>query len=335
MKNKGLSIWYKLQIIVLIVFMVCVSTITMFDIYFDKSIKIYIGYQSVTSQTWSALIIKNKRIFEKKLQELYPNKKFKIIWSDEISGAVINTAMISGKCHFGFMGDMPILLNLNKARNMDKFDSRLLSFCGKGVNGKNQSILIPSDSEITSAKDLKGKTISVPIGSSAHFMLLNILEKYNLTEGVNIIHQDIALSSHMLNSNKVDAFSIWAPYPNFLESKGIGKTLVSGEETGVDYQAGVVVDNTWANKNLEIVKCFIESIQEANIYVKSHREESINIFVKESGFSKDVVSKEIDNIEWISDINEQDIITLQNKLVFLQDLGQISSGFEIKDFLWI
>ena len=67
----------------------------------------------------------------------------------------------------------------------------------------------------------------------------------------------------------------------------------------------------------------------------SVKEESINIFVKESGFSKDVVSKEIDNIEWISDINEQDIITLQNKLVFLQDLGQISSGFEIKDFLWI
>ena len=314
--------------------MVCVSTVTMFDIYFDRSIKIYIGYQSVTSQTWSALIIKNKKIFEKKLQEVYPNKKFKVIWSDEISGAVINTSMISGKCHFGFMGDMPILLNLNKARTMDKFDSRLLSFCGKGINGKNQSILIPSESQITSIADLQGKKISVPIGSSAHFMLLNILEKYNLTESVEIVHQDIALSSHMLNSNKVDAFSIWAPYPNFLESKGIGKTLVSGEESGVDYQAGVVVDNTWANKNSEIVKCFIESIQEANTYIKTNKEDAINIFAIESGFSKEVVAKEIDSIEWISDINEQDIITLQNKLVFLQDLGQISSRFEIKDFLW-
>ena len=38
-----------------------------------------------------------------------------------------------------------------------------------------------------------------------------------------LTHQDIGLSSQMLNSDKVDAFSIWAPYPNFLVAKGIGR----------------------------------------------------------------------------------------------------------------
>lgn len=59
--NKGrLSLSYRLQIIALVVVMVCVSALNIFNIYFDKTVKIYIGYQSVTAQTWSALIMKNR-----------------------------------------------------------------------------------------------------------------------------------------------------------------------------------------------------------------------------------------------------------------------------------
>ena len=60
-------------------------------------LEIHIGYQSVTSQTWSALIIKNKKIFEKKLEREYPDMKIRVVWHDEISGSVINTSMLSKK----------------------------------------------------------------------------------------------------------------------------------------------------------------------------------------------------------------------------------------------
>jgi len=123
----------------------------------DNSLEVHIGYQSVTSQTWGALIIKNKKIFEKKLKEEYPYKKIKVVWHDEISGSVINTNMVSNKFDFGFMGDMPLLLNMHKSNTISDYESLLIAFDGKGVSGKNQSIITMNGNSIKRVQDLKGR----------------------------------------------------------------------------------------------------------------------------------------------------------------------------------
>lgn len=299
----------------------------------NDTIKIHIGYQSVTSQTWGALIIKNQKIFEKKLEEQYPSQKFEIIWHDEISGAVINTNMISNKYQFGFMGDMPLLLNMYKASTMRNYNSVLVAFDGKGTNGKNQSILIPQNSKTKTIKDLKGKTISTPIGSSAHFMLMKILEKYDLLDQVNIVHQDVALASQLLSTNKTDAFAIWSPYPNFLTENNYGKILIDGSESNSDYLNGVIVNRNWANENEEILQLFIESLNEAHKYIKSNPSKSAEIFSNESGFSYNITLKEVENIDWDSTINDDDVKTLEEKMDFLINLEQIK-WFDLKEYIY-
>lgn len=102
----------KILIVILII------TLTLIFLFFSKekkeNIEIHIGYQSVTAQTWGALIIKNTKSFENKVKEIY-GENVKVVWHDEISGAVINTNMIANKVHIGFMGDMPLILNLYKS----------------------------------------------------------------------------------------------------------------------------------------------------------------------------------------------------------------------------
>lgn len=299
----------------------------------ENTITINIGYQSVTSQTWGALIMKEQKIFEKKLQEKFPDKNIKVIWHDEISGAVINTAMISNKMQFGFMGDMPLLLNMHKASTNEEYDSKLIAFDGKGILGQNQSIVISSNSKIENIKDLEGKTISTPIGSSAHFMLMKILEKHNLLNKVEIVHQDVAQASQLLSTNKTDAFSIWDPYPLFLKSKINAKILVDGKESEIDYLAGIMVNNNWAKENQEIVKLFIESLNEAHEYIKNNKEEAAKIFSKESGFEYEITIQEANNISWESEILEKDINTLEEKKKFLINLDQISE-FSLNQYIY-
>ncbi len=305
------------------------------SIHFNKKeiIKIDIGYQSVTSQTWGALIIKNKSIFENKLKEAYPNKTVKVVWHDEISGAVINTSMISGKVQFGFMGDMPLILNMYKASTIKDYDSKIIAMDGKGINGKNQSILVPKNSDVKTIEELKGKTISTPIGSSAHYMLMKVLEKHHMLNDVNIVHQDVALASQLLSTNKTDAFSIWAPYPNFLEAENSGKVLISGEESNIDYLAGVIVDNNYANENPTVVKLFIESLEEAHQFIKENPQEAAKIFTKESGFDLNITQKEIQNIYWEATINDKDIETLIDKQKFLIDLDQVKD-FDLEKYIY-
>lgn len=299
-----------------------------------ETLQIDIGYQSVTSQTWGALIIKNKNIFEDKLKERFKDKDVKVVWHDEISGAVINTNMISGKVQFGFMGDMPLILNMYKAENVDDYDSAFLAIDGTGINGTNQSILIPKSSKVKSMEDLKGKTISTPIGSSAHYMLMKALEKYDMLDDVTIAHQDVALASQLLSTNKTDAFSIWAPYPNFLVDNGSAKVLLDGKDTEIDYLAGVIVNNNWAKKNQDIVKLFKESLDEAHDFINNNQEEAAEIFAEESGFDLDITKKEVKNIKWNSEITEKTIEILEDKQKFLIDLEQIGE-FDMKKHIYV
>ena len=296
-------------------------------------LQVDIGYQSVTSQTWGALVMKNQKLFEDKLKEKYPNRKIKVVWHDEISGAVINTSMISKKMQFGFMGDMPLILNMYKSSTMKDYNSSLLAMDGKGKNGKNQSILVPKKSKIKSIKDLEGKTISTPIGSSAHYMLMKALEKNNLLDKVTIVHQDVALASQLLSTNKTDAFSIWAPYPNFLVEEGSAKVLLDGEDTNVDYLAGVVVDNNWAKENKEIVKLFVESLDEAHKFIKENPKDAAKIFQEESGFAYEITKKEVKNISWETVITEKDLETLIDKQKFLMELEQVKE-YNLKDYVY-
>ena len=70
---------------------------------------------------------------------------------------------------------MPLILNMYKAHTLKNYNSKLVAIDGIGKNGLNQSIVVPIDSEISKIEDLKNKTISTPIGSSAHFMLMKVL----------------------------------------------------------------------------------------------------------------------------------------------------------------
>ena len=298
-----------------------------------NTLKINIGYQSVTSQTWGALIIKDLEIYEKKVQELYPDKKVRIVWHDEISGSIINTSMISNKIDIGFMGDMPLLLNMYKADSLSEYDASLIALDGTGKNGKNQSIIASKDSNINSVYDLKGKTVSVPIGSSAHYMLMKILEKYNLLNDVEIVHQDVSMAIQLLSTNKTDAFAIWEPYPKYLQKEIDTRVIVDGEESQVDYLAGVIINNNLKEKDEKLVQAFIESLKEAHDFIINNKEEAAKIMEKESGFSYDVVFDEINAIEWNSNINEEDIEALNDKLNFLVSLEQIKE-FDIEKYIY-
>ena len=74
------KVWNKSLTVIIMLVMVVISTLTFFNVFFDNSTKIFIGYQSVTSQTWTALIIKNKGIFENKIKEAFPDKNIKVVW---------------------------------------------------------------------------------------------------------------------------------------------------------------------------------------------------------------------------------------------------------------
>lgn len=288
-------------------------------------VNITIGYQTVTSQTWGALIIKNKKLYEKYLEKEYPNKKFKISWFNAQSGPPLTNNMVAGKLQFAFMGDMPILINGEKGQTSQNYKSVFLAFDGKGEKGANQAILVPKNSKITSVKDLAGKNVSVPLGSSAHRMLLNVLDKYGITDKVNILNQDVTVGMTNIEQNKIDAHATWEPFPSLIESKDIGKVLVDGSDTNVDYLDGIVADRTWVENNKGYTIALLQALLEAHKFILENSDDAASIFAKESEYPLDVTKKIVKNIRFDSAIYDKDKVTLEGSEDFLKKLDKLKS----------
>jgi NitT/TauT family transport system substrate-binding protein len=288
-------------------------------------VKIAIGYQTVTSQTWGALVIKNKKIYEKYLQEKYPDKEFQIEWQNAQSGPPLTNNMVAGKLQFAFMGDMPILINGEKGQTSQNYKSVFLAFDGKGEKGKNQAILVPNDIKINSVKDLVGKNISVPLGSSAHRMLLNELDKYGISDKVNILNQDVTVGMTNIQQNKIDAHATWEPFPSLIENKGIGKVLADGSDTNVDYLDGIVADRNWVDKNKDYTVALLKALLEAHKYIRENPEDAAKIFAEESKYPLDVTKKIVKNIRFDSVIYDKDKVTLEGSKSFLQKIDKIKN----------
>lgn len=304
----------------------CISGIIFFFINKknEKEIVVDIGYQSVTAQTWGAVIIKNQNLFEERLKEQFPDYRITVRWHNEVSGAAINNNMFANKYQIGFMGDMPILINGYHSAYDANYDSCVIAIDGKGEGGKNQGLLVTQKSKIENVSDLENKTISVPIGSSAHHMLLRVLEKYNLSDKVELVHHDVSVASNMLLEGKIDAFAAWDPYPKLLEQDSNIRLLVDGSESELDYLAGVIVNASWAKDNLQVVKSFYRSLEDAHQYMIQHPQESADIIQKETGYPLDIIYRDLEEIEWNSEITTGEIETFGKCLDFLVGQGIIN-----------
>ncbi|MDN5348130.1 MAG: sulfonate transport system substrate-binding protein [Clostridia bacterium] len=290
----------------------------------EGKVTIGIGYQSPTAQTWGALIMKNQQLYEKELAAKFPNKNFQIEWFNSPSGPPLTNNMIAGKLQIAFMGDMPLLINGEKGQSMPNYRSVFIAFDGKGKDGSNQAVMVPIDSDLK-PQDLQGKTISTILGSSAHRMLLAALDKYGLTGKVNIVNQDVMVGMSSIEQKKIAAHATWEPYPTLMSYRKVGKVLIDGKETGVDYLDGVVADRNWAENNREYVVAFVKALIRAHQFIRNSPDQAAAIFAEESGYPLEVTKQMVKSIRFDAAIYEKDIKTLEGSINFLKELGQLKN----------
>lgn len=288
----------------------------------DDKVRIGIGYQNPTAQTWGALIIKNKKLYEKYLKEKFPKKDFEIEWFNSPSGPPLTNNMIAGKLQLAFMGDMPILINGEKGQTLRNYKSVFIAFDGKGIGGKNQSIMIPKGKHV-SIQDLAGKTVSTILGSSAHRMLLAALDQHGLTDKVTIVSQDVTVGMTSIEQDKIFAHATWEPYPSLILHRGVGSVLLDGSETNVDYLDGVVADRTWVEKNRGYTVAFLKALISAHEFIRKNPEEAARIFQEESGYPLEVTRKVAKSIRFDAVFYKKDISTLEGSRDFLKKLGKL------------
>jgi len=158
------------------------------------------------------------------ITNVFKDVPYKVKFAHFTFGPPLIQALVTGAADIGDVGDVPPITGAAKT----------LGFKIVGVYDPSdptipqEDIIVPKDSTIQTAAELRGKTIAVPQGSSAHGLALLSLKNAGLTpDDVKLDFLDPAPGAAAFNSGKVDAWAIWEPQITLARKNG-ARVLVAG-----------------------------------------------------------------------------------------------------------
>jgi NitT/TauT family transport system substrate-binding protein len=258
-----------------------------------KTIRIAIGHQSMCTDTYTAgIVVKELKLLEKHLPTTgkYKNVKYDVSWSDYSSGGPITNQMMANKLNFGVMGDYPLIVNGAKFQATDSLRTKYIAGTGYNLKGSGNAIVVPVKSDLYSIDQLKGKDVSVPVGSAAWGMLLKAMQDNNIsTKEYGLKNQSPAVGAANIAASKIDAHADFCPWSEIMEFRGTGRKIYDGSETGVPYLHGVVVREDFVDEYPEVAVAFIKAIYEAGDWIRADPVKAVDLMEKWTGVEKEVL----------------------------------------------
>lgn len=258
-----------------------------------ENIRIAIGHQSMCTDTYTAgIVVKELQLLEKHLPTSgkYADVTYDISWSDYSSGGPITNQMMANKLNFGVMGDYPLIVNGAKFQETDSLRTKYIAGTGYNLKGSGNAIVVPVDSDIYSIEQLKGKEVSVPVGSAAWGMLLKGMHDTGFSgKDYMLKNQSPAVGAANIAAGKIDAHADFCPWSELMEFRGTGRKIYDGSETGVPYLHGVVVREDFADKYPEVATAFVKAVYEAGDWIREDPIRAVDAIEKWTGVEKEVL----------------------------------------------
>jgi sulfonate transport system substrate-binding protein len=258
-----------------------------------ETIEVAIGHQSMCTDTYTGgIVIKELKLLEKHLphQGKYAGATYNVVWSDYASGGPITNQMLAGKLSFGVMGDYPLVVNGSKFQETKSLRTLYVSGTGYNSKGAGNAIVVPVGSSYYKLEDLKGRSISTPVGSASWGMLVKALQDKKMPlSSIELKNQAPAVGAANIAASKIDAHSDFCPWSEIMEYRGTGRKIYDGSETGVPYLHGVVVREDFAEKYPEIVVAFVKAVYDAGKWIEEDPKRATDMMEKWTGVEKEVL----------------------------------------------
>jgi sulfonate transport system substrate-binding protein len=152
-----------------------------------------------------------------------PRWRQRIKWSTVASGPPLLEAVNAEAVDIGGVGNTPPVF----AAGADSKSTVVAAWHG---TSKGDTVLMPNDSKPTDTEQLKGRSVAVAQGSSAHYRLVASLKQAGLSLGdVDVKYLQPADALAAFASGKVDAWAVWDPYTSQVLKAKQGQVLTTGD----------------------------------------------------------------------------------------------------------
>src|SRR5919197_392220 len=160
-----------------------------------KPEQVTIGYQ----------VIPNAEIVGKQLGWFEKEMGVKINWKQFDSGRDVNTAMLAGSLDIGLVGTSPGAAGI---ANGIPYEIVWIH----DLEGENEALVVKKDRGIKAVKDLAGKKVAAPFGSTTHYSLLGAFKSFGVDPAkVKILDMQPPDMLAAWQRGDLDAGYVWEP----------------------------------------------------------------------------------------------------------------------------
>jgi NitT/TauT family transport system substrate-binding protein len=248
-------------------------------------------------------------------QQQYEKQGLKVKTVQFNNGGDEMTALASGELDVAYVGTSPALSSIEKG-----VPAKIVG----SAQEEGSSIVVSTNSTITSVKDLKGKKVAT-LGEAS---IQNTLLKYALKQnGVNpsdveIVAMKPANMNDALKSGKIDAMVNPEPYPTTAVMKGYGKILENSSEIVPGHPCCVIVasDNFIKNHPTELSK-ILKIHENATNFINQNPSQAAKLLPKDLVSNTTIEEQSLKNGHFVSGLSSDFKQSVTNFMQIEIDLG--------------
>lgn len=225
-------------------------------------IDLVVGYQPYYTEAWSGVVMKGLKFYEK-----YLPKGSTVEFQIGLQGGIIVNAMLAGKQHIGYMGDMPAIVATTKERVAD---IRIVATAGLGEDQCN-NMLVRTDAPAFASSDeaiqwMDGKIVAVPKGACTDRFALAVFEKKNI-KPAQYLNQNIEVITSGFRAGKLDAAAIWEPTAARLVEEGLARKVATGASVGENDGGFIDMRGDLIDQRPDVVTAWLNAELDAQLFM--------------------------------------------------------------------
>ncbi|MFZ6733241.1 sulfonate ABC transporter substrate-binding protein [Undibacterium sp. Ji42W] len=276
-----------------------------------------IGYQKYGTLT----VLKGTGALDKRLAALGVDVK----WTEFPAGPQLLEGLNVGSIDFGTTGEAPPIFA--QAAGAD-----LLYVGNEPPAPGGEAVIVPKNSPLKSAADLKGKKIVLNKGSNVHYLLVKVLEKAGLNyKDVEVIFLPPADARAAFERGSVDAWAIWDPFLAAAEKQLGARILVDGKGAVSNHQFYLAA-RPYAQKSPEVLRIVLEELARVDEWSAKNQKEVASILATQTGLETSIVELSTSRFGFgVKPLTEQVIKEQQSIADTFTDLKLIPRRINIRD----
>ncbi|PII51648.1 AAA family ATPase [Serratia sp. OLHL2] len=212
------------------------------------------------------------------LEQHFAAQRISVLWSEFPAGPQLLHALDGDEIDFGTTGEVPPIFA--------QAQGNALVYVGfEPPAPQSVAMVVPQDSPIRSAADLRGKRIALNKGSNVHYLLLQMLDEQGLTlNDVRIVYAPPKYPLSATDLQAVDAWMMWDPLLSDAKRSGELRVIADGTQRVLNQQF-YLARREFAERSGDLLQPLIQALQHTGRYIAAQPREAARHLSDELGLA--------------------------------------------------